>query len=131
MANKQFNKLVKAYEKACNDIVALFCKTYEVSASEQDWVANEVGGTICFDEEFFLNMDDIILMLKKEASWTDFLKWWDYNLDVGSLNLNPINLRSWLRGAPKYNPESLDRIKKLHEEIDELTKNALDELESY
>lgn len=108
------------YEEACNELVKHFCWHYELE--NYDWVADVVGSTACINEEYYISMEDIVFMLRNDLSWDDFLEWYDYCADVASLDLPPINLRAWVKGAPRYDGKALERLHELHHEIDELTK---------
>ena len=131
--NKRIEASIREYKGACNNILAEFAEKYDVQVDSDCWVAGDVGTVACINEEFYLNMEDIILMLEKDVDWDEFLRWWDYNLEVSLLELNPINLRTWLMGDMKkrYKPEQLERIRDLRKEIDELTEEALEGIENY
>lgn len=116
----KYRKAIDDYKDACNNIIALFAEHYEVSVGKDDWVGGEVGSTICINEEFYLGMEDIILMLYKDVSWDEFLRWWDYNLDAHFLGLNSINLRSWLMGAPRLTDEQINGLKEKRKELQDL-----------
>lgn len=116
------NSYILNYEKSCNELVLFFAQKYELSVSKEGWVAGVVGGTICVNDEFYLNMEDIVLMLKEDISWTAFLEWWDYNMDAHYLGLNAINLRSWIKGAPRLTKEQIEGLKGKRKELDELVE---------
>lgn len=118
--DEEFKLLFNRYKSSCNDLVRLFADRYEVSVGSDDWVAGDVGGTICINEEFFLNMDEIIFMMKNGVSWDEFLRWWDYNLDAHYLGLNSINLRSWIMGAPHLTQEQIEGLKEKQKELQDL-----------
>lgn len=118
----KYRKAVDYYKDACNNIISLFAEHYEVSVGKDDWVGGEVGSTICINEEFYLGMDEIILMLNKDVSWNEFLRWWDYNLDAHFLNLNALNLRSWLNGCPRLSQEQIDELKKMRKDLDDIVE---------
>ena len=129
--NKRIEASIREYKDACNNILAEFAEKYEVQVDSDCWVAGDVGTVACINEEFYLNMEDIILMLEMDVSFDEMLMWWDYNMDVSLLGLNSINLRSWLNGAPRYKPEQIERLKSLRKEIEELTEEALEGIENY
>lgn len=113
---------INDYEVACNNLVAFFAERYDVSVGAGDWVAGVVGSTVCINEEFYVNMEDIVLMLKNDVSWSDFLECWDYNMDASYLGLNSINLRSWIMGAPRLSKEQIDGLKGKRKELEDLVK---------
>lgn len=132
MDKNKLNELNKAYEKACNDILKAFAEEYEVQVDEQDWVGGDVGGIVGLcQSEYFLNFEDLLYMLNNNIPFTEFLKWRDYSAEVGILGLNGMNFKSWIKGAPRYPQESIDRLQALHKEIDELTEETIKDLEGY
>lgn len=132
MDKNKLNELNKAYEKACNDILKAFSEEYEVQVDEQDWVAGDVGGIVGLcQSEYFFNFEDLRYMLNNAIPFTEFLKWWDYSAEVGVLGLKGMNFKSWIKGAPRYKREQLDRLQALHKEIDELTTETIKDLEGY
>ena len=116
------NEVLENYNNACNDVVKAFSERYEVNVSEEDWVAGEVGGAICINEEFFVGMEILIIMLKNNVPWEEFLRWWDYNMDANLLGLNTINFVSWLTGAPRLSKEQLDGLKEKRKELTDLVE---------
>lgn len=132
MDKNKLNELNKAYEKACNDILKAFAEEYEVQVDKEDWVAGDVGGIVGLcQSEYFLNFEDLLYMLNNNIPFDEFLKWWDYSAEVGILGLNGMNFKSWIKGAPRYKREQLDRLQALHKEIDELTEETIKDLEGY
>lgn len=112
------------YEETCNQLVSHFCWHYDLNEfdPEMDWIGDVPGSTACINEEYYISMEDIVFMLRNDLSWDEFLEWYDYCADVASLDLHPINLRAWVKGAPRYDAKALERLHELHHEIDELTK---------
>lgn len=132
MDKKRLKEKNDAYEKACNDILKAFAEEYEVQVDEQDWVGGDVGGIIGIcQSEYFLNFEDLRYMLNNAIPFDEFLKWWDYSAEVGVLGLKGMNFKSWVKGAPRYKREQLDRLQELHKEIDELTEETIKDLEGY
>lgn len=117
-------KAINDYKTACNAVINVFSKKYEVSVTEEDWVAGVVGGKVCINDEFYIDMEDVILMLTKDVSWNEFLRWWDYNIDANYLGIRFVNLVSWLKGAPRLSREQLDNLKEKRQELDKLIEDA-------
>ena len=132
MDKDKLKKLNEAYEKACNDILKAFAEEYEIQVDEQDWVADEVGGLVGLcQSEYVIGFDVLLYMLNNNIPFTEFLKWWDYSTEVGILGLKGMNFKSWIKGAPRCPQETLDKLKALHKEIDELTEETIKDLEGY
>lgn len=129
MAKDVINKLLSCYEKACNAILQAFSKKYGVEVDEHSWVLDDVAsGVICVNEEFYMNLEEIILMLKEDISFDVYLAYWDYCLTTNYLGLETMNFKSWVHGAPRYSKEALDKIKALREELEELADKSVDEV---
>lgn len=123
----EVKKLIDDYETTCNAIIDKFAKVYDVRCSKDDWVGGDVGGTICINDEFFINMDDIILMLKKGVKWTTFLECWDYGLFAHEYGFASVNLRSWVKGYHGISKEGQAKIRNLRGELDGLVRRYKDE----
>jgi len=132
MDKNRLKELNDAYEKSCNDILKAFAEEYEIQVDEQDWVADEVGGSVGLcQSEYVIGFDVLLYMLNNNIPFTEFLKWWDYSAEVGILGLKGMNFKSWIKGAPRCPQETLDKLNALHKEIDELTEETIKDLEGY
>lgn len=129
MDKNRLKELNDAYEKACNDILNAFAKKYYVDVDKDCWVGDNVGDIVCVSEEFFISMQDILLMLNNDVSWEEYFDFYHYNQDCAYLGLHTINLRSWLVGAIRYPKERLERLKAMRKDIDELTEETIKDLE--
>lgn len=121
MNKAHLDLLKKNYKDACNAFLKAFSDKYEVCVDEQDWVAGDVGGIVGVNDEFYINMEDIILMLDKDISWEEFLEWWDYCMDVALVGIvDSPNLKSWHMGYHgKISKEELKRLVKRQKDFEE------------
>lgn len=122
--NDRFSELEKAYKDACNNIIKEFSEVYEVFVDDSDWVAGDVGETICVNETYYINFSDICLMLRKHVPFDEYIRYWDYSYDCSFLGLNSMNFRSWVLGAPRIPNESIEKLKKMKEDIINFTKEC-------
>ena len=130
--DKKFLDLLNTnYKFACNDILRAFAREYDVQVTDKDWVGDIVGGIASVNEEYFMSLEEMLLMLNNNVSWTDFLAWWDYNADCKYFGLNTMNLQSWIKGAPRYPQEKIEGLKAIHKEITELMEETTKDLEGY
>ncbi|MCR4847377.1 MAG: hypothetical protein K5920_00800 [Bacteroidales bacterium] len=111
--------LRRAYDKACNDYLQAFCKLYELDFGADAWVGGDVG-TVAMVGDYFFNFDDIRLCVDNGVKWKDLIEWYDYCAEALPLGLNGINLKSWLAGAPRSSKETIEKIKEIRRELDEL-----------
>ena len=54
----------------------------------------------------------------------EYVKYYDYCLEVGMLNLTVPNYESWCKGCPRIPQEVLDKIQGLRREYNELIKET-------
>jgi endo-beta-N-acetylglucosaminidase D len=85
--------LINNYNTACNELVKRFEKKHGYGFT--GWVANEIGVTAVFIDQYFFNMDDIVLDLKEKAPKVLIFKWQDDSLKHEHKR---INFKSYLRG---------------------------------
>lgn len=106
-------KLSAAYDIVCEIYAQRLCDQFEMNRADAYWVLDQPGTVFCFNgSEYSLNMEDIKLLVDECVDFKTFSEWWDYNLRVSYAQQNNIeeeykdkfyniNLRSWLKGAPK------------------------------
>ena len=61
------------------------------------WVGDDVGGVLAIGDSYFLNLDEIVLLVDNAIGYDEFSEW--YNQWVDMDNERKINLRSWIMGA--------------------------------
>ena len=123
MTQNEKLELILAYEVACTRYLAAFMEKYDLSCDPEPWVGNEVG-TIAEVGDYFFDFQDIKRCVDEDVKWKDLIEWYDYTMEAVPLGFNNINLKSWLMGAPRATKEEIERIKSLHNEIDDIVKNA-------
>ena len=116
------------YRKACDAYLHRFCELIEMDIHYADWV--DVG-YVAEIGDYYVDMADIIVAVENNIGYNTFIKWYDYNLRCGSLDLHTCNLQSWLRGCPTYSEEKLqeieavlDRMQENHNELERLIREA-------
>ena len=116
------------YTVACNQLLRLFCDKHEYDYDPMGWVAGEPG-TIASIGDYFVDMATIIADIKMEAPEDEFLKWYDYTLELGTINptIPTPNYESWLRGCPRYSEEHIASLRRSAQRVEE-AKQALEEL---
>ena len=111
------------YINACNAYLKAFCEMYGFYYDPDFWV--EVG-TIIEVGDYYVNMDTIRTAVDKGVSREEFVKWYDYCMDCGSLDIPSPNFDSWLRGCPRMSDEErrelMERSHKIEELKEELRK---------
>lgn len=118
---KKIDDLFVRYNEVCNEITRAFAEKYDVSVDDEDWTKNHQGG-VFVNEIFYINLDDVIMMLDKDVSFDEFIRWWDYCEECRELGLGDCNLRAWVMNCPRHSKESIERLKSLRQELNDLIK---------
>lgn len=113
--------LKQEYEKICNRYLVEFANKYELSLEPDAWVGGEVG-TVAYVSDYYFGFDDIRRCVDENVKWEDLIEWYDYNTEAGMLELNQINLKSWMMGAPRASKETIEEIKSRRKELEDLIK---------
>jgi hypothetical protein len=123
MTQNEKLELILAYEVACTRYLAAFMEKYDLSCDPEPWVGNEVG-TIAEVGDYFFDFQDIKRCVDEDVEWQDLIEWYDYNIEVGTLGLTTINLKSWLKGAPRIDQMRIEEIKAKRKELEELIEET-------
>ena len=105
------------YINACNAYLKAFCEMYGLVYDPDFWV--EVG-TIIEVGNYYVNMDTIRTAVDKGVPREEFVKWYDYCMDCGSLDIPSPNFDSWLRGCPRRSDEEIRELMERSHKIEEL-----------
>lgn len=90
------DKLIDDYEKACNDIVKAFEE--KQGCEFTDWIGIKgisTGSIACFIDQYYFNMEDLILDLKTDQPKGFIFEWHDKTLK----QKNRINYSHYIMGA--------------------------------
>ena len=118
--DKQIKKKIDSYTTACNDLAREFTKRIGISwDNDCGWVGKEAGGVLIMGD-YFVGMQDIIDGLRLNATWDDFLKWYDYRLDVYGTDEPAPNFKHWLKGCPRATEEELKALREKVKESEEM-----------
>lgn len=123
MTQNEKLELKLAYEAACTNYLAAFMEKYDLSCDPEPWVGNEVG-TIAEVGDYFFDFQDIKRCIDEDVEWQDLIEWYDYNIEVSILGLTTINLKSWLKGAPRVDKMRIEEIKAKRKEFKELIEET-------
>lgn len=130
MTQNEKLELKLAYEAACTNYLAAFMEKYDLSCDPEPWVGNEVG-TIAEVGDYFFDFQDIKRCIDEDVEWQDLIEWYDYNIEVGIWGLTTINLKSWLKGAPRVDQMRIEEIKAKRKELEELIEETKKENGGY
>lgn len=91
------NTLHKAYETVCETYAQRLIEQLGLNKDDAYWVSDEIGSTFAYGDNYFLNMEEIVLLVDNGIDFDEFNEWYEQWTDFDSDNR--INLRSWLMGA--------------------------------
>ena len=113
-------QLKRDYDRACANYLEEFCHKHEFFFGDTIWVANRKGEIACIGD-LSIDIATIIDDIDLDAPVEEFDKWYDYCVELGMLGATGLpNFRSWLKGCPRWSREEIDKLKALHEKVDEL-----------
>jgi len=94
----KFVQIKKQYDEACNCFIEEFEKKQDIEFSY--WVGGEIGGLACFIDEYFFNINDLILDLETKQPVGQILDWHNEGVDHNFFlkEYQHINYRSYIMG---------------------------------
>lgn len=126
--NKTAETLIEKYENACNEILKAFAK--KQGLDNYGWIAEEIGGTVCFGDDYFFNMDEIVFDVRTNQPKELIKQWqndsWEFNKGKDNKDWQTINYQSYAKGlrfdqlkeSNKEKPISpIDVIKKINDQF--------------
>jgi hypothetical protein len=123
-------KLKQNYKAACNAYLKAFCDKHDYEYDIEAWAGGDPGG-IALIADYYVVMASITVDFDTVAPEEEFIRWYDYCLRAGTLNLTTPNFRSWLKGCPVRSDEELAEIENGHRKIDALKGSLEAHIEYY
>ena len=112
----------KRYEAACNGYLRLFCRKHGYGFDPDSWAAGDVGGVACVDGCCYVGMDVLRTDIDSDAPEDELLKWYDYCMRMGALDVPSPSFGSWLKGCPRRTEEELLYLEKKRKELEVLKR---------
>jgi len=109
MTDKDFIK--KQHKMACDAYLRAFCEKHGYDIEDARWVADRPGeiAEVC---DYFVDMTTIIDDIDLDAPEEEFLKWYDYTLELGMMGKKGLpNFRSWVRGCPRCREQDIAKLR--------------------
>lgn len=120
------------FVKGCNEYLRLFCEKHDFDYEEakDSWVGGMVGEvTLCGD--YYVAMPTIIADIDRDAPETEFYKWFDYNLEASEYGFATPNFESWLRGCPRVNNETLEKLRGITQSLEDTIKEEKERISDF
>ena len=83
-------KLIQNYENAVEDIAKEICKIFKYNYNRADWTGCEIGDVFSIGD-MFINTEEMITMLKMNATRQEYVAYYDAVTEG-----KKINLKNWL-----------------------------------
>lgn len=120
MEKKNFSDLYDEYKKVVDDITEIFVKKNfeedtELSDYEYRWVTD--NGQVLEIGDYYFDFEDILTDLKENTPKEEIFNWYNYDLECRELEMTTLNYRSWLHGAPRHSEETMNKVRKLHDNV--------------
>lgn len=115
------DSLEENYNLICNMYAHAFAIKHEYSFDS--WVADKVGEVATMGD-YSVDFREIKYDIDNDIDADEYVKYYDYCLEVGMLNLTAPNYESWCKGCPRIPQEIVDKIRKQRYELNTLIKET-------
>lgn len=128
--------LRQQFEAILEDYRSTFINRYfnndEDNPVSSYWVAGNVGGVLCVQDDMFCSGSDIRFCVDERVDWIDLNNWYAYCLRLGMIDsdITCPSLEDWVNGCPRYSKEDIDdlvilagNVRKAEEELKLAIKN--------
>lgn len=123
---KKLEQLRNLWYKVCDDYVAELSRKWFDGVVDFYWVGNEVGGVVCLNDDWFINMDNVRYCVDNDVSLMEYDLWSQYINNVEEFNLPKVNLKSWHLGCPRVPDEEIEKLRDLKQQIFNETQSIID-----
>lgn len=114
--------LRKNFEDACEAYVLELLNNWDLDSYYGYWIANQIGGTYAYEDNIYINMDDIVYCVENDIQEKEYVENQDYNVRADEFGFNLINLQSWHKGAPRVPDETFKKLEKMKRDLDDAIK---------
>lgn len=115
--------LREQWEKACNGYLVELLRMWELDAYYGYWIGEEIGGVYDYGGGMFtIGMDDIIYCVEHDIGREQYIEWQEYCCDASEFGFDTPNLKSWMMGCPRTQPEVFEKLRKMKAELNEAIK---------
>lgn len=110
--------VIESYNVACENILEELLKDWDLDGYYGYWIGDEIGGIYDHESGFTISMDNMIYCLRNDVSRDVYMKYLDYNTRCIQCNLSTMNLKSYIKGAPRFDESAFEKIENLKRELD-------------
>lgn len=110
-------QLKKQWELACGYYMVELCNMWELDSSNGFWVADEIGGTWCYGETLFIDMDNVKFCVENDVSYSEYMDWLDYCVWAADFDQNVPNLKAWHDGCPRVDAVTQEKLSAMRYEM--------------
>ena len=115
--------LKEQWEKACNGYLVELLRMWKLDDYYGYWIGEEIGGVYDYGGGMFtIGMNDIIYCVEHDIGREQYIEWQDYLCDAAEFGFDKPNLKSWMMGCPRTQPEVFEKLRKMKAELNEAIK---------
>lgn len=121
LLRENFEKAVKGYTDALLSL-------WDLDERYIYWVSDAVGGILAVNDDYFINLDDIIFCVENDVSFEEVIRWQDYCVEASSLGFTVPNLSSWVRGCPRVPDETFEKLRQAKQTVSDIINEEKERL---
>lgn len=110
--------LISDFQNIANEYASNLCKMFELDIEDGWWVGDDVGGVYCNGDMFSITFEEMRYVVDNNISKDDFLEYMEYVSFCLEFNRTAPNLKSWIKGCPRFDEKGIQRLRELKKEFD-------------
>lgn len=115
------DSLEENYNLICNMYAHAFATKHAYSFDA--WIADKVG-EVAMMGDYYVDFRDIKYDIDNAIDEEEYVKYYDYCMDIAELSVTTPNYESWCKGCPRIPQEIVDKIRKQRYELNTLIKET-------
>lgn len=119
-------ELKEQYEIGCYGYVTELLRMWDLDAYYGYWIGGEAGGTYDYGGAFTISMEDIIFCVEHDVTESQYQEWLSYVCDASEFGFDTPNLKAWMRGCPRTDEATFERLRGLKADLAKAVKDEKD-----
>lgn len=116
------------YETACNEYLKALFVQWQLEDCSYFWVSDYIGGVCCIDEDLFIGIEDIRYCVDNGIDYDTYQNYVEYTTKCHEYGFDTLNLKSFVKGAPRISAESFEKLDSLKKSLEELVEEVKENL---
>ena len=132
---KTRENIKREYTRACLDYLYQLLEDWGFYGEDYEngnfgwWVGDEVGGVFCFEDDTFINMNDIKYCVDNGVDYDDYQEYQEYNARCVDFGFNTMNLNAFIKGAPRISNEEFENLEEIKQSLQDAIDNIKDKFD--